>query len=757
MKEPEFKAKIVCKFCRKTGHYENACWTKQKVERKAKAEAKKTEKSNQKPAESAEKKRKHEQVTLVKTKATTLYLPVQHAGQELRCIVDTGATISCIAKCYVADQDIMLNTPQAVRVGDGSTIMSHGSTKVTIQLGPETIKKEMIVLETSAFEAVLGLDFLGRSPVEGILMRPARLVVSGSQVPFIEESQPRSIHIIKFGNNEAYKLLPNIRDAALKQLQIPAESITIDLFASYKNAQEALFCSMKNNAFWYDWSALVEPNQWLWANPPFSKLERILTKVILEGVRVVLCCPDWGTSTKWRQLLDQITVDRITLPDEALYATDSGKVLPKPHWASMLSLLDPIAKPVPRSQLNPDTVTNVMSVSRGWGLNELRRYCEAEKVNPLPAEAYWQPRRAMKDASTLMEDKPKLPYFIPIEEPTTPAFSNTSTDSLMAELKKEVEAENHWTARKPRRRTRKKKTSSSFLSTKLQCQADDRRAIPSSPFKANQKDLAEMCKPLTKDLTVLRMEQTDAKFQTKIAEDIEVKDIVEGEVKKEMETQVKSNPELQWLEPLLQDHLEVFSALPAPGTVPKIVKLNLQLKEEFKDVPLRSKCFPMSKEDATEIEKQVLELTKAGLAEEYTGSEFPRFCSPTFLVMKEKGKDTKTTRSKRMVGDYRKLNARTVAHAGFLPSLEANVESLANTQVQVNLGHAFRILAGGADQRSTGTDSLRHTQWPHLPLEDHAIWPFECTRHFPRTDAEAGRPHEGETRSQKSDTTRMLH
>jgi hypothetical protein len=176
----------------------------------------------------------------------------------------------------------------------------------------------------------------------------------------------------------------------------------------------------------------------------------------------------------------------------------------------------------------------------------------------------------------------------------------------------------------------------------------------------------------------------EEKIQKGIAESIDIKvehkDIVEGEVQKEMNDQITANPHLPWLPQLLESFKEVFSALPPPGTVPKIVTMDLKLKEEFKDQGLRSKCFPMPKADSNEIEAQVNELIKANLVEEYTGTNFPRFCSPTFLVDKEKGKDQKTTKSKRMVGDYRKLYQRTMTHAGYLPSLEANIESLANTK-----------------------------------------------------------------------------
>ena len=30
-----------------------------------------------------------------------------------------------------------------------------------------------------------------------------------------------------------------------------------------------------------------------YANPPFSQLAKVITKIALEGARVVLCTPDW--------------------------------------------------------------------------------------------------------------------------------------------------------------------------------------------------------------------------------------------------------------------------------------------------------------------------------------------------------------------------------------------------------------------------------------------------------------------------------
>jgi len=44
---PRFSATIWCKWCKKKGHYEDSCWSKEKYERKKKSAEKKDEKSGE--------------------------------------------------------------------------------------------------------------------------------------------------------------------------------------------------------------------------------------------------------------------------------------------------------------------------------------------------------------------------------------------------------------------------------------------------------------------------------------------------------------------------------------------------------------------------------------------------------------------------------------------------------------------------------------------------------------------------------------
>ena len=82
--------------------------------------------------------------------------------QVFRAVLDTGATLSIVARR-------LLNTFKktktvAIRVGDGRTIHSLGGVDVTIRLGDETVTQHCRVLDTDAFDIVIGTDFLRKPP-----------------------------------------------------------------------------------------------------------------------------------------------------------------------------------------------------------------------------------------------------------------------------------------------------------------------------------------------------------------------------------------------------------------------------------------------------------------------------------------------------------------------------------------------------------------------------------------------------------------
>ena len=82
--------------------------------------------------------------------------------QVFRAVLDTGATLFIVARRLL--KTFKKTKTVAIRVGDGRTIHSLGGVDVTICLGDETVTQHCRVLDTDAFDIVIGTDFLPRNP-----------------------------------------------------------------------------------------------------------------------------------------------------------------------------------------------------------------------------------------------------------------------------------------------------------------------------------------------------------------------------------------------------------------------------------------------------------------------------------------------------------------------------------------------------------------------------------------------------------------
>ena len=96
-----------------------------------------------------------------------------------------------------------------------------------------------------------------------------------------------------------------------------------------------------------------------------------------------------------------------------------------------------------------------------------------------------------------------------------------------------------------------------------------------------------------------------------------------------------------------------FGPLMAHGSYEKLVTMELELMDEHKNTTVASKPFPASKADSGEIMCQITECIAAHLAKKYEQAEYPKHCSPCFLV------DKPGSNAKRLVVQYRKLNKLT--------------------------------------------------------------------------------------------------
>ena len=246
--------------------------------------------------------------------------------QVFRGVLDTGATFSIVARRLL--KSFKKTKTVAIRVGDGRTIHSLGGVDVTICLGDKTVTQHCRVLDTDAFDIVIGTDFLRRNPQVKMLslQRPYSLHYDfGSglfSVPL--ELSGRKESGLRYASKtnyrtENYQLARHVLENGLAALQVNLHEIQVELFASQQQHIMQLYCSKQlNNAFRFFWKAMGLA----YANPPFSLLAKVLTKIAYERGRAVMCTPDWGCSGEhayWRRMLDRMTVGRVQLPDGPIY------------------------------------------------------------------------------------------------------------------------------------------------------------------------------------------------------------------------------------------------------------------------------------------------------------------------------------------------------------------------------------------------------------------------------------------------------
>ena len=165
------------------------------------------------------------------------------------------------------------------------------------------------VLDTNAFDIIIGTDFLPKKPQVKMLsvQHPYALHCGfGSglfSVP-LELSGPKE-SVLRYAartnyRTKNYQLAHHVLENGLAALQVSLDDIQVELFASQYEHFMQLFCSKHlNNAFCFFWKAMGLA----YANPPFSLLAKVRIKIPYEGGRVVLRTPDWGFSDEhayWR-------------------------------------------------------------------------------------------------------------------------------------------------------------------------------------------------------------------------------------------------------------------------------------------------------------------------------------------------------------------------------------------------------------------------------------------------------------------------
>ena len=122
---------------------------------------------------------------------------------------------------------------------------------------------------------------------------------------------------------------------------------------------------------------------------------------------------------------------------------------------------------------------------------------------------------------------------------------------------------------------------------------------------------------------------------------------------------------------LIQTYHEVFGALPPP--------LDLKLKPEFEGSVVRRRPYPAPQDQINEIERHIHECIDAGLVEEYKHGDYPRHCSPCFLVAKP------GSTAMRWVVDYGEVNKKTQNHSPSIPNMEHTLEIIAKCRFKTTI------------------------------------------------------------------------
>lgn len=153
------------------------------------------------------------------------------------------------------------------------------------------------VIETDAFEALLGTDFMEiYEHFFRLLVRPSRLVIDGDEIPITDYTALFAIHKVfrLKTSDESYHLVPALRRRILTEISITPKRVRSDCFSNKSNHQKMRTLPRIFFLWRYNFADLLTSDQdYLWSNPPFSKMAEFVTKWALIPCKIVVIHPNW--------------------------------------------------------------------------------------------------------------------------------------------------------------------------------------------------------------------------------------------------------------------------------------------------------------------------------------------------------------------------------------------------------------------------------------------------------------------------------
>ena len=130
-----------------------------------------------------------------------LYCGAKLWDHDVQFILDTGAALEGVLSadllpCGVTPQP---SSARVVRVGDGRDIWTEGEVRALVDFGVTKLWVNFTILRTSAFQALLAIDFLRRPEISGISFHPPRLAISGKEVIVTKGAHAPSLKFISQG------------------------------------------------------------------------------------------------------------------------------------------------------------------------------------------------------------------------------------------------------------------------------------------------------------------------------------------------------------------------------------------------------------------------------------------------------------------------------------------------------------------------------------------------------------------------------
>ena len=169
--------------------------------------------------------------------------------QVYKAVLDTGATLSIVARRLLKQAKIRKTKTVAIRVGNGRTVHSLGGVDVTVCLGHEQVTQHCKVLDSDAFDIVIGTHFRRRNPQVKLfsLQRPYILHCDfGSGLfPVPVELSGRKQSGLRYVNwsyrTENYQLVRLVLENGLAALQVDLNEVQVELFPSKEQHMMQLY------------------------------------------------------------------------------------------------------------------------------------------------------------------------------------------------------------------------------------------------------------------------------------------------------------------------------------------------------------------------------------------------------------------------------------------------------------------------------------------------------------------------------------